>query len=112
MAFHQSTEFGCADAVMLTEITEVCLCSRSSDLAQSSFVENLSLRFKKNKIYTYIGEVVVSINPYTDLGIYTDAVLHEYHGKSLYQVLPADKARVSHFRSASLTSLRWLSLCT
>ncbi len=33
-------------------------------------MSNLKLRYQKGKIYTYIGEVVVSINPYKPLLIY------------------------------------------
>lgn len=88
MAFHQSAEFGCADAIMLPEISEVALFEDPSLTypLQNAFVQNLAIRYSKSKVYTYIGEVVVSINPYADIGIYSDAVLQEYHGKALYQV--------------------------
>lgn len=53
---------------------------------QEAFTSNLKVRFEGDQIYTYIGEVLVSVNPYKDTGIYTDEVLKSYNGKKLYQV--------------------------
>lgn len=58
MANFISEEFGKADFVLLEEVSvEV-------------FMENLKKRYLKGKIYSYIGEVVVSVNPYRNLVIY------------------------------------------
>jgi myosin-1 len=35
---------------------------------------------------TYIGHVLISVNPFRDLGIYTDAVLDSYRGKNRLEV--------------------------
>jgi myosin-1 len=37
---------------------------------------------------TYIGHVLVSVNPFRDLGIYTDEVLHSYQGKNRLEMPP------------------------
>ena len=58
MANFISSEFGMADFVLLEEVTS------------EAFMANLKLRYKKGKIYSYIGEVVVSVNPYRNLVIY------------------------------------------
>ena len=58
MANFSSEEFGKADFVLL------------EDLSIEAFMANLKLRYEKGKIYTYIGEVVVSVNPYRPLVIY------------------------------------------
>lgn len=71
-----STEFGRADAVMLDEITE------------DAFLDNLKLRYEKDKIYTYIGEVLISMNPYKQLPIYSEDMVSTYHGTALYQREP------------------------
>ena len=58
MANFSTEEFGKADFVLL------------DDLTTEAFMANLKLRFEKAKIYTYIGEVVVSVNPYRPMVIY------------------------------------------
>jgi len=35
---------------------------------------------------TYIGHVLISVNPFRDLGIYTDEVLNSYTGKNRLEV--------------------------
>ena len=58
MANFSTEEFGKADFVLL------------DDLTTDAFMVNLKQRFTKGKIYTYIGEVVVSVNPYRAMVIY------------------------------------------
>ncbi|KAI9269056.1 P-loop containing nucleoside triphosphate hydrolase protein [Phascolomyces articulosus] len=54
--------------------------------------ENLEKRWKNGEIYasiiTYIGHVLISVNPFRDLGIYTDQVLGSYRGKNLLEMPP------------------------
>ncbi|KAK4136603.1 myosin-1 [Trichocladium antarcticum] len=50
--------------------------------------ENLKKRFEGAEIYTYIGHVLVSVNPFRDLGIYTDQVLDSYRGKNRLEMPP------------------------
>ncbi|KAL1835956.1 hypothetical protein VTJ49DRAFT_5767 [Mycothermus thermophilus] len=50
--------------------------------------ENLKKRFEAGEIYTYIGHVLVSVNPFRDLGIYTDQVLQSYRGKNRLEMPP------------------------
>ena len=58
MAEQESLEYGKGDFVLLDEITE------------NAFMANLKLRFQKERIYTYIGEVLISVNPYKTLNIF------------------------------------------
>ena len=58
MSAFEGSEFGVGDFVLLENIQI------------DDFLKNLKLRFEKNRIYTYIGEVVVSINPYRNLDNY------------------------------------------
>lgn len=41
---------------------------------QDGIVEQLQRRFEQNQIYTYIGDILVAVNPFIDLGLYTDVV--------------------------------------
>ncbi|KAG0695254.1 Myosin-IB [Chionoecetes opilio] len=57
-------------------------------LSEKVFIDNLKKRYKENLIYTYIGQVVVSVNPYKDLGIYTENHLEKYRNVNFYEVPP------------------------
>ena len=46
------------------------------------------LYFLSAQMYTYIGEVVVSVNPYRSLDIYNDKFVFEYMGKEPYERPP------------------------
>ncbi|XP_063258642.1 unconventional myosin-Ic isoform X1 [Prinia subflava] len=56
--------------------------------SEAAFIENLRKRFKENLIYTYIGSVLVSVNPYKELEIYTKQNMERYRGVSFYEVSP------------------------
>ncbi|CAG9786505.1 unnamed protein product [Diatraea saccharalis] len=58
------------------------------NLTTDKFIENLHLRFQHNKIYTYIGEVLVSVNPYKTLDIYGPQHMAEYRGREMFEVQP------------------------
>ncbi|KAG8935657.1 class II myosin [Tulasnella sp. 418] len=57
-------------------------------ISNESINENLQKRWTNGEIYTYIGSVLISVNPFRDLGIYTDAVLASYRGKNRLEVPP------------------------
>ncbi|KAI6074313.1 Superoxide dismutase [Mn], mitochondrial [Aix galericulata] len=56
--------------------------------SEAAFIENLRKRFKENLIYTYIGSVLVSVNPYKELEIYSKQNMERYRGVSFYEVSP------------------------
>ncbi|OXB56645.1 hypothetical protein ASZ78_003936 [Callipepla squamata] len=76
MAEQESLEFGKADFVLLDAVT------------MPEFMGNLRLRFEKGRIYTFIGEVVVSMNPYKNLNIYGRDMIEQYKGRELYERPP------------------------
>ncbi|KAI1229839.1 Unconventional myosin-Ia [Lamprotornis superbus] len=65
-----------ADLVLLDPLTE------------ESLVQTLQERFRRHDIYTYIGNVVISVNPYQALPIYTPEKVEEYHNCSFFAVKP------------------------
>ncbi|XP_014892240.1 unconventional myosin-Ib isoform X3 [Poecilia latipinna] len=67
---------GVGDMVLLEPLTE------------DSFLENLKKRFDHNEIYTYIGSVVISLNPYRSLPIYTPDKVEEYRNRNFYELSP------------------------
>lgn len=66
-------------------VSDLTLLSKISDEAIN---ENLNKRFMNGTIYTYIGHVLISVNPFQDLGIYTQQVLNSYKGKNRLEVPP------------------------
>uniref|UniRef100_A0A4W6DY58 Unconventional myosin-Id n=1 Tax=Lates calcarifer TaxID=8187 RepID=A0A4W6DY58_LATCA len=76
MAEHESLEFGKADFVLLDNVS------------MEEFMANLKLRFEKGRIYSYIGEVVVSVNPYRAMNIYGRDTIEQYKGRELYERPP------------------------
>uniref|UniRef100_A0A667ZW77 Myosin IB n=1 Tax=Myripristis murdjan TaxID=586833 RepID=A0A667ZW77_9TELE len=57
-------------------------------LSEDSFLENLRNRFDHNEIYTYIGSVVISVNPYRSLPIFTPEKVEEYRNRNFYELSP------------------------
>ncbi|CAH0548019.1 unnamed protein product [Brassicogethes aeneus] len=68
---------GVHDAVLLEDF-------QSEDV----FVENLQKRFNENVIYTYIGQVLISVNPYKEINIYGPKDVKAYDGKHFFEVPP------------------------
>lgn len=104
MAHLEGTQFGKGDFVLLDELTI------------DAFMDNLKTRYENKKMYSYIGEVVVSVNPYSTLDIYNQSVIDDYKGKEMYERPPhifalADDAYKSMKRKAQDTCIvisgRW-----
>ncbi|XP_014242236.1 myosin-IA [Cimex lectularius] len=69
-------EVGIRDFVLLDEIT------------MPRFMDNLKKRFNAGHIYTYIGEVCVSVNPYRTLNIYGPEQIQKYKGREMFENPP------------------------
>ncbi|NWH56890.1 MYO15 protein, partial [Geococcyx californianus] len=55
---------------------------------ESSVLLCLKKRFHRNLIYTYIGQILVSVNPFKDLSIYSEDVAAQYHQGTLSKNAP------------------------
>lgn len=73
---HKKKEVGVSDLTLLSKISD------------DAINDNLHKRFMNNTIYTYIGHVLISVNPFQDLGIYTPEYLNMYKGKNRLEVPP------------------------
>lgn len=69
-------EVGVGDLVLLDEIT------------LEKIVDNLRARFNGGKIYTYIGEVCVSLNPYRTINLYDNEHINKYKDRELFENPP------------------------
>jgi myosin I len=45
-------------------------------------------RYQAGKIYTYIGEVAISVNPYRAMNIYGNEFINKYKGRELFENPP------------------------
>ncbi|KAK7117256.1 hypothetical protein R3I94_022725 [Phoxinus phoxinus] len=60
-----------------------------SYLHEPAVLHNLKVRFVESKIiYTYCGIILVAVNPYKQLPIYGDAVIHAYSGQNMGDLDP------------------------
>ncbi|EAX10841.1 myosin IB, isoform CRA_c, partial [Homo sapiens] len=57
-------------------------------LNEETFINNLKKRFDHSEIYTYIGSVVISVNPYRSLPIYSPEKVEEYRNRNFYELSP------------------------
>ncbi|KAG6837336.1 class II myosin [Arthromyces matolae] len=69
-------QVGVSDMTLLTTISN------------ESINDNLQKRWTNGEIYTYIGAVLISVNPFRDLGIYKEETLQKYRGKNRLEVPP------------------------
>eukprot|EP00039_Didymoeca_costata_P008037 m.107235 g.107235 ORF g.107235 m.107235 type:complete len:1313 (+) comp13919_c0_seq1:97-4035(+) len=76
MSLFTKKEVGVGDMVLLEEITE------------DAILDNINKRLTNSDIYTYIGPVVVSVNPYKKLDIYSNEVIDSYYGRNRYEMAP------------------------
>ncbi|XP_032065161.1 unconventional myosin-Ia-like isoform X2 [Thamnophis elegans] len=67
---------GVGDLVLLEPLTE------------DTLMQNLKKRFEHKEIYTYIGNVVISVNPYQPLPIYSAETVEEYRNCNFFAVKP------------------------
>eukprot|EP00055_Hartaetosiga_balthica_P015565 m.92745 g.92745 ORF g.92745 m.92745 type:complete len:1216 (+) comp8899_c1_seq1:183-3830(+) len=66
-------------------------------LNEGTLLNNLRRRFMKDKIYTYTANILLALNPYHTLDIYSEDIIKTYRGMSLGVLAPhvyaiADKA--------------------
>ena len=79
------------------------------DLAAPLILRNLNKRFEKGEIYTNIGNILISINPYQRLPLYTDEVVRKYSKRKMGAQVPPhvyDIAHDSYYRLTAFSRLQ------
>jgi len=54
-----------------------------SDYSEESLLYALRERYQKDSFYTYVGPILISINPYKWCRIYSDEIMRQYQGKRM-----------------------------
>jgi hypothetical protein len=77
-------------------------------VSEHDIVHVLGARFGTDRIYTYIGPVLVALNPFKMInGLYTDHTLRSYAGKKQFQRPPHVYALVRQSGTAGYINKRW-----
>jgi myosin-7 len=58
------------------------------DLHEAALLHNLTLRYYAQRVYTYTGNILVAVNPYASLPIYTGEVIKQYQNKAMNEMPP------------------------
>jgi len=75
-----------------------------SSIDNDAITDNLKKRYTADMIYTYIGHVLIAMNPYKVInGIYSDQTLRDYRGKYRYELAPHVFALSDHMYRAMLS---------
>jgi myosin heavy subunit len=68
-----------------------------SDLSEQSLLVNLRRRYEHELIYTYVGPILIAINPYKRLDVaYSERKMTEYYGKAMGMLPPHVFALADH----------------
>lgn len=58
-------------------------------LNEAALLENVRVRFQRDKIYTYVAHILVAVNPYFEIrGLHSPEAILRYQGKSLGTMPP------------------------
>ncbi|XP_069050572.1 unconventional myosin-XVB isoform X2 [Lepisosteus oculatus] len=78
-----STQVPVPGSAHSVEVDAVEDLSQLEEVCESSVLLNLKKRFHRDTIYTYIGNMLLSVNPFKPLRIYTEEISQQYQGKEL-----------------------------
>ncbi|KAJ3381768.1 Unconventional myosin-Ic [Lobulomyces angularis] len=71
---------------MASEVDDLILLSK---IDEENILNTLKNRLNKDIIYTLIGNVVISVNPYKNMeSLYTNKVVESYKNKNIYEISP------------------------
>jgi myosin-5 len=78
------------------------------DMGSPLILHNLKVRFESGEIYTNIGNILISINPFQRLPLYTEEKINQYKNRKIGAVVPPHVYDVAHDAYYRLTAFRQL----
>jgi myosin heavy subunit len=69
----------CDEEVLSSEVANLI---KLNDLREEAILHNLRIRYIEDKIYTYVSSILISVNPFKLLPLYTPEVLDSYRQSS------------------------------
>ena len=66
------------------------------DMAAQLILHNLKKRFARGDIYTNVGTILISVNPYQSLDLYTKEVVRRYVNKPMGKEMPPHVFNIAH----------------
>lgn len=70
-------------------ITKSSISGSLMYLNEGTLLNNCRQRYQKKQIYTYVANILISINPYESIdGLYSNDAIASYQGKSLGALPP------------------------
>ncbi|RHY51827.1 hypothetical protein DYB38_005640 [Aphanomyces astaci] len=106
-------EDGTDDTVKLANSADMDLVDdliRLPNLHEPGICHTLNERFKQNDIYTLTGEILLAVNPFQDLGIYSDKLIRTYIRHGMLQALGDEESTVPpHVFGVADTAFRSLT---
>eukprot|EP01130_Rhizamoeba_saxonica_P002404 TRINITY_DN12207_c0_g1_i1.p1 TRINITY_DN12207_c0_g1~~TRINITY_DN12207_c0_g1_i1.p1 ORF type:complete len:1112 (-),score=281.88 TRINITY_DN12207_c0_g1_i1:48-3341(-) len=85
MAWGNDNKPAWKDVIQQEGVDDMCLLSK---VTNEQIATNLKQRYEKDIIYTYIGNVLISVNPFKMLPIYEDPILFSYINKPRIELPP------------------------
>jgi len=74
-----------------------CTCTHHTHIIHTSYTHHIhtiiihtihTVHMPYTHMQTYIGSVIVSVNPYKQIGIYDNDTMEEYRGVNFYELSP------------------------
>lgn len=76
-----------------------------NDINEAEIIKNIKNLYYENIIYSYIGNVVISVNPFNNLPIYDQATIDKYRGRSAFD--PKLQPHIYALADNAFSDMKW-----
>ncbi|XP_033760365.1 unconventional myosin-XVI-like isoform X2 [Pecten maximus] len=64
---------------ILPEVSSTDNMTDLADISESTILKEIQQRYSKNQIYTFIGDVLIAVNPFQEMSCYSKSISAKYH---------------------------------